>query len=460
MFGLMKSCSCSQTNEEKHRRRLHYCGTCKTLGNLYGWKSRALLNNDAVFLGEVLSAISSSDESLGQWDRAYQSYNCFSLPEGQEDMPLALQFSATAVMMIAELKLVDLIMDSSRYLWTLPQRLFSKSFRAASIRLEQWGFPLDDLWRCSHMQGEREAELGVNNTSRSAGEALIYLAEPTAAATGLFFQHGARVVGGSSATQQAMCALGHAFGALVYLLDAFEDYDKDFHTHNFNALRAAYDLSSHKLPAQHRELVIQRLWDMVVEVEQAFGLVPIATTWKAHFLARLKTSLAHKLKGGLPGLSRECRVTAKPRMTFRVRSRAAMSIGKSITRSYLTARSSIFSRLQVPFVFVSALAVAFVFPRQAKAATSYSECVDLPFNLMLLGSLFRPAAVIPHPFSARLGDDQADETVDMEGQDEEPGKEPGNNGCWGCDSCCDCCNCCECCTSCDSCDCCSCCDCS
>jgi len=43
MFGLMR-----------HAPRLPYCGTCKTMGALYGQRSRVFLSHDVVFLAELL----------------------------------------------------------------------------------------------------------------------------------------------------------------------------------------------------------------------------------------------------------------------------------------------------------------------------------------------------------------------------------------------------------------------
>ncbi len=81
MFGLMRAKTCKMTTEQKHFRRLHYCGTCKTLGSLYGQKTRILLNYDTVFLSEILSAL--SGEKIETWANAFQSYNCLSLPKGE-----------------------------------------------------------------------------------------------------------------------------------------------------------------------------------------------------------------------------------------------------------------------------------------------------------------------------------------------------------------------------------------
>jgi hypothetical protein len=401
MFGLMKSCTCLQTSDQRYHRRLHYCGTCKTIGTLYGQKSRFFLNSDAVFLGEVLSAISKTDERLAQWDRAYQSYSCFSLPDNPEDMPLSLQFAATATLINAQFKIADRVMDSNRSLWLFPQWYFSGSFRAASARLKLWGFLLAELWECSIIQAKREAEAEDNAARQSAGEMLAGLAEPTGTAAGLIFQHGARVVGGHTA-QEAMYALGRTFGTMIYLLDALEDFEKDFRNRHFNALRAAYSLSCERLPAHPRESVTQTIRDLAAQIESMLAQLPIAATRAAEFAARLQTNLSIRLDGKRM-LHRACRALSKPAMTFRERFHAAMEIGKSMTGKYLQERSSPFLLLRAPFVFVSASVAEFLLPNQTRSAASYREYMELASNLMLPWSTLRPAMSSPIYFSSPSG---------------------------------------------------------
>src|SRR5829696_718454 len=103
MFGLMRQRSCALDPEEKQRRRLHYCGTCKTMGRLYGQRTRLMLNHDSVFASELLTAISGGDD-VRAWDRTLQSHNCFALPDGTDDMPPALQYAATMTVFWAEVK--------------------------------------------------------------------------------------------------------------------------------------------------------------------------------------------------------------------------------------------------------------------------------------------------------------------------------------------------------------------
>ena len=93
MYGLMQAHLCSRPTQEPQTHRLHYCGTCKTMGRLYGQKARFLLNHDAVFLAELLTALAPQSPPVTEWSGAYQSYNCFTLPHGDADMPLSLQIA-------------------------------------------------------------------------------------------------------------------------------------------------------------------------------------------------------------------------------------------------------------------------------------------------------------------------------------------------------------------------------
>ena len=106
----MRAKKCGMTDEEKHFRRLNYCGTCKTIGSLYGQTSRLLLNHDTVFLAEILSAL--SGETLSDWQKSYQSFNCLSMPKGE--MPVSLQFAATTNVILTEFKLADHIADEGK----------------------------------------------------------------------------------------------------------------------------------------------------------------------------------------------------------------------------------------------------------------------------------------------------------------------------------------------------------
>jgi hypothetical protein len=486
MFGLMKARSCSQPSELKLHRRLHYCGTCKTLGGLYGQKTRALLNHDTVFFAEVLSAISVNKDALGSWNRSYQSYNCLSLPHTREQMPLPLQLAATATLVLAEFKIADHIKDSKRRIWKTARRLFSHRFREASARLKEWQFPLDELQQALSSQEAREAR--ALESSQAADALLDDLTGPTATATALFCRHGARLVGQAS-HEQTMYALGYHFGAIAYLIDAIEDYEKDWRNAEFNAIGAAHKISDARLPVEIRRRVVKKVRLLQSQIETSLVDLPMSDEMREMFAARLQANLSRKL-GGLPVLNANAlQQTQQPGKTgaqvcqkqIRITERwkNAVAFSQEIARNYRKSASTTFlnhcaSRITSPMVFASVLPLAFFAPQQAMSTQSFGECMSLGFNLMFIGSVISFITMTvskPLRFSApefgtgeQMPSPEINDTLgaqlDQEGRKRRRGGEDnGSSWCDGCD--CGCCDCSEgwhCCPECSCCDGCNCCD--
>jgi hypothetical protein len=429
MYGLMKARTCAMTAEQKRLRRLRYCGTCKTLGRSYGAASRMLLNHDAVFLGELLMALSAREP---KWARAYQSYNCFSLPGESDEMPLALQFAAASNILLAEFKVADQINDSSARRWRIARRVLRRPFRQASAQLAAWRFPLEELWPLLDEQDRREA---------APQPTLDYLAEPTARATALFFRHGAAVAELEAATQETMAQLGRAFGRLVYTLDALEDYAKDAQRNEFNALRAVYGWAEKRLnAAQHNRAAneIRRIGD---EIAALLDALPLDGATREGFAARLRGNLRGNLTRGLPLLAQTQHACSHTREAFAQRWARAKKLSGKLAAQNLT---SWCGYLKYPLVFATVALAALVWPQQAAQARSWRECLDFNFNLMFLGAavgmvLARPRAVLTSP----------EEKLAERARRGQPQGDGGDAGADAAECCCDCCS--EGCCDCDSC---------
>lgn len=281
MFGLMKACGCNKTANQKEMRRLHYCGTCKTMGRLYGQKSRVLLNHDAVFLGELLTALS---PAVPEFAQAYVSRSCMAIPAAA-DLPWALQYAATANVALADLKLQDKVVDSQSRLARLASRVYAAPFRKAAARLASWKFPTEELKGLTAMQSAREREEPTT---------IERLSEPTARATRLVFSHGAEQMGAPNETLRAMEDLGYAFGEVAYLVDAIQDRADDAKKGAFNAL-AATGTSSEEATAV--------LKAKQAEMIAALKALPLSDKRKAVFIGRVRSNLAPILMGRIRSTS-------------------------------------------------------------------------------------------------------------------------------------------------------------
>ncbi len=270
MFGIMKACSCHKGSEERELRRMHYCGTCKTIGRLYGQKARVFLNYDAVFLGEVLADLQGNPL---QFAPAYVSKNCFSIPQSDQ-VPFPLEYAAAANVVLAQFKLLDHVADSGSKLIRLVVRAYSQEFQKASQALSDWKFPFQDLEALMALQSVRECE---------ASPRLECLAEPTAGATSLVFRHGAISIGAASEVAETMVNLGARFGEIAYLADAIRDKPEDAKKREFNAL-----VATRTSARRARKLLREKQQEMVSLLEA----LPIEEARKENYSSRLQANLA------------------------------------------------------------------------------------------------------------------------------------------------------------------------
>jgi len=473
MFGLKKprGCSHSHSAESAAHRRLHYCGTCKTMGKLYGQRSRLLLNNDSVFLAELLTALGPDQGSVRSWAKPLYSYNCASLPSNEAQMPLALRIASAATLVMSEMKLNDQIEDNPKSGFKLIGKLYSESFCKASAHLKEWGVPMDTLWSWCRAQHEREAEVRANGGTRTETDTLCYLAEPTAEMTGLVFMHAAAAVGACAETRQKMQAVGSRFGALIYLLDAFEDGGKDARRGEFNAFHAALGATGERLSPDLREQAINLIQAAGGDAESAILELPVARRELKVYARRLAANVNYKL--GLAEAESCCAPkpanSAPSTAPRRSRWQRARTTASRLTAQHRTECAGLLGTVKAPFVFATVLLAALVFPREAMSASSYQECVGVLFNLMFWGAAFNAVLAIPQrlmPTYRTAGGPSLMSPMDGGIPHSSSGgqqttvvtttrvrRRPGC--CPDCDCCCyGCCDACECaCCTCDACDC-------
>ena len=298
MFGLMRPARCHhRAPETRHHRRLHYCGTCKAIGKLYGHRYRLLLNHDTVFLAEMLSVWMGEDTTLQEWDDALESRNCLRTPE---HLPFCLEYAATATLLLGDFKLYDHAEDSSGRFWRWLHRRCSPQFRAASERLRTWGFPVEELRAILGSQQHRERSAWMLGDSPS--DRMKFLAEPTAQATALFFQIGARLAAGR---EDAAAGMGRAFGTLVYVLDALDDFEKDARTGSFNAIRACLPEPGESISRCQRQFAMECARQAATDMEAALAMVDLPLEAQSEFSRRLHSAFARKTGTALVVLTDE-----------------------------------------------------------------------------------------------------------------------------------------------------------
>jgi hypothetical protein len=233
-------------------------------------------------------------------------------------------------------------------------KFFSREYSRAAARLRSWGFPLDEMSAILATQTAREAN----------PKSLAHVTEPTMVSSALVFSHGMRLIGRPDLSAAAY-RLGCRFGELVYLLDAFEDRERDAKTGDFNPLLAFPYISAP-----------QEMLAIVSRLEQEMR--------PAH-ATRLRASVEERLGLRPRVLQGRCRQSMRDRVgdalafarSMRERERAGLLKGVAVLAS------------------VSVL--AFLFPHHARRTESWQQCLGVSMNLMALGAIFAAPPLPPGP---------------------------------------------------------------
>ncbi len=268
MFGLMKP-SCRKCDKSAERHRQFYCGVCKTLGVVYGHRSRFFLNHDVVFLAELLHALYGT--RVIDWHPAYLSRSCFTLPD--DGIPHVLRYAAFLNVILALSKINDRVRDGNGKSWRLVSRLFDNCRRKANEEAALMGFSLSLFNHFEAGQVERERIPASSDGAMTPVESLEYLAAPTAHMTAYSMEHGDDSA--NTGMGSILGDTGFHFGTIIYLIDAIDDYGEDYKSRSFNAIRSAYMLTDDKLPVHVKSAVAGMIWRHVREMQESLSSLPI-----------------------------------------------------------------------------------------------------------------------------------------------------------------------------------------
>lgn len=271
--------------EQQDWYRMHYCGTCKSIGRLYGQRSRVLLNFDCVFLAELLSLI--QEENTENWDAKLSSHSCFAMPD-EAALPLSLQYAADMNLILADMKLKDNLQDDSvKFVWQSAQRLFKKPFNKIQDRLSDWDIDTRVLLEHQMEDARREDATGEETDIHKL---LAWHAAPSAAITAYLFAKGADAVQ-KPAWRESMSKIGSAFGELVYGLDAWRDVENDELNEEFNLLLVDPERSIEA----SKESAAEWLWQKAESIKAIIQEASFPTEVKSSLTSRLMLNLATAL---------------------------------------------------------------------------------------------------------------------------------------------------------------------
>ncbi|MBX9723117.1 MAG: hypothetical protein K2X81_17070 [Candidatus Obscuribacterales bacterium] len=476
MYGLLKSCACNSSKKERDLKRLAYCGTCKAMGALYGQRSRLLLNNDATFLAELLLA---KRTTAVEMNGAFASFNCMLMPSAV-DIPVELEISSSVNLLLAEFKCLDRLADAHGIVSEFAYRAFSKGFAEAASKLVALNFPVQESfsWLKEQEQREKSAEAMSDASLLSVEQKLHFFAEATVKVTSSFFRQAA-VVCGFDAETDNFAELGNQFGSLIYILDALEDYQRDFARQDFNAIRSAYQLDG-ALSVEITQELVEIILESCENITEQLDIIQLEHSSRELFKERFRNNTRKRLSKFALGKSISPACHRKTQAENICSEPPGFELAKAFARriSLPLKSGSLVGKIFVPFAVAYAFVFAVLCPSATKDVGSIRDCLEMPFNLIflsyLISRLSNPRALVfasagttfganhqkPSNAAGAFASDSAFFNVGNRGrrkkkdsEEEEGGGSGGNDNCRDCDcgpcdcwnvdccdsSCCDCC---------------------
>ncbi len=215
MFGYINISNETITEEDKALYQSYYCGLCKAIGK----KSQVFrmgLNNDLTFLAVLLSSVVEEEpETLIK-----QSCIAHRIKKHDEiAYNKILDYVADMNILLVYLKICDDAEDSKKITKTILKNLLKKSVDDILITYNDLGKHIKDKL-CRLAELEKEKSPSIDETADCFAKILEAVFVPE------FIENGH--------TKKIMAWIGYNVGRWIYIVDAYDDLEKDRKNNNYN----------------------------------------------------------------------------------------------------------------------------------------------------------------------------------------------------------------------------------
>ena len=246
MFGYITIAPGMLSKEQQDRYRAFYCGLCHTLGRRHGQLGRLTLSYDATFLYLLLTSLYEPDTTEGiarclPHPFKPHAYIQNEIADYCADMNIALAYH----------KCLDDWQDDKSLVGRTEAAALHKAYaRVHALYPEK----CREIERCLkalrrlEMSGEESPDAGANLSARMLGVIYRWREDLWAGELG---------------------RIGEGLGRFVYLMDAYDDLDKDLRKKRYNPL------SSYHEREDYEEFVRESLTMLIAECTDAFETLPL-----------------------------------------------------------------------------------------------------------------------------------------------------------------------------------------
>lgn len=246
MFGYVVVNESELKIKDYNTYRSYYCGICSSLGKRYGLSGRITLSYDMVFVAMLLTDL--YDEETPPVDK-----RCLLHPikSPQRSLNKYVDYAADMTILLAYYQCKDHWQDEHSLLYKMEGGLLARKAAAVAEKWPRQGQAVRDyIANLSKVEseGNHDPESVAALTGNMMAELMVYREDEWA---------------------PTLRAMGNYLGKYVYLMDAYDDIDKDLRKGNYNPFAKDYN------PETFRDMATAILTADLAECAAAFERLPL-----------------------------------------------------------------------------------------------------------------------------------------------------------------------------------------
>lgn len=252
MFGYITVNKNELKIKDYKKYQTYYCGVCRGLADNYGLTGRMTLTYDMAFLALLLS-------SLYEDGTKPVKRRCIPHPvsKHEEIRNEYTDYAAAVNVMLSYYKMKDDWEDDESVRGAAFAALLRRAYRKASRRYPRQARAISRYIKKQH-KCEKSGESSVDVAANPTGEMLASIFNMK-----------------NDMWQYDLKRMGFFLGKFIYIMDAFDDLEKDIRHGNYNALKSRYDAGStgarKKFDSECRDMLMM----LAAQSSMAFEALPI-----------------------------------------------------------------------------------------------------------------------------------------------------------------------------------------
>lgn len=225
MFGYVTPCKMELKIKDFEKFKAYYCGLCTTIKKNFGNLPRLALNYDMTFLAVLLDSLNNDDIKI-------EKYFCSFHPTQKrviliENSPI--EYAAFCNVILAYYKLLDNADDDNSKLSKVYSAILSVYLKKAPKKYKT----NSDYIKISLKQ---LSIIEKNPSGKAIDELSHYFADLTGVILSSYYNE--------PKVNESLYWLGYNLGKWIYIIDAFDDLEKDMKNNKFNAINSVYNLQN------------------------------------------------------------------------------------------------------------------------------------------------------------------------------------------------------------------------